>query len=279
MIPKFVRKIQDKKNSFDGLKLNNRAKKIKWTVFVFLIIIFLGSFGKIFYMVSELLFFVIAYLFYDLTKNLKLNMDIHILFLAWFMAFFIFHSIFVIKDTRYFVVMAPPLVYFMILGLSEIFNRIKFKIRNKNVVFPIIAIILTSIMLLSAASQIPHILKTNNENIIFNEQLEMASEWFVNYDPDYKNKNIYSDLWPNLSWYLKTDVKKVPIFKDNQTFLREVKNYSFNQENSKELNLYLESNNADYYFSVGQGLNLTSYEQIKQFGYMSVYKKKTKALI
>ena len=51
--------------------------------------------------------------------------------------------------------MAPPLVYFMILGLSEIFNMIKFKIRNRNIVFPIIAIILTSIMLLSAASQIP----------------------------------------------------------------------------------------------------------------------------
>ena len=103
----------------------------------------------------------------------------------------------------------------------------------------------------------------------------MASEWFVNYDPNYKNKNIYSDLWPNFSWYLKTDVKKVPIFKDNQTFLREVKNYSFNQEDSNEFNHYLESNNADYYFSVRQGLNLTSYEQIKQFGYMSVYKKKT----
>ena len=37
------------------------------------------------------------------------------------------------------------------------------------------------------------------------------------YDPNYKNKNIYSDLWPNFSWYLKTNVKPVPIFKDNYT--------------------------------------------------------------
>ncbi len=46
----------------------------------------------------------------------------------------------------------------------------------------------------------------------------MASQWFISYDPDYKNQNIYSDLWPNFSWYLKTNVKPVPIFKDNQTF-------------------------------------------------------------
>ena len=89
LIPKFVRKIRDKKNSFDGLKLNNRAKKIKWTVFVFLVIIFLGSFGKIFYMVSELLFFVMAYLFYDLTKNLKLNMDIS--YIVFGLVYGIFH--------------------------------------------------------------------------------------------------------------------------------------------------------------------------------------------
>ena len=37
-----------------------------------------------------------------------------------------------------------------------------------------------------------------NENIIH------ASDWFMNYDPDYKNKVIYSDIWPYFGWYLKT---------------------------------------------------------------------------
>ncbi len=87
------------------------------------------------------------------------------LFLTWFMAFFIFHSVYVIKDVRYFVVMAPPLAYFMILGLSEISKLIKLKIRNRNLTFPLLAIILTSIMLLSTASQIPYILQTNQDNV------------------------------------------------------------------------------------------------------------------
>ena len=77
---------------------------------------------------------------------------LHIMVFAWFMVFFIFNSIFVIKDNRYFVLMAPPVAYFMILGLNEISNRIKFNIKNNNIMLPLLAIILTIIILLSTAS-------------------------------------------------------------------------------------------------------------------------------
>ncbi len=103
-------------------------------------------------MVNEVLFFVMSYLIYDLSRNLNLkDMDLHLMFLGWFMVFFIFNSIFVIKDNRYFVLMAPPVAYFMILGLSGISNKIKFKIKNRNIIFPVLAILLTSIILLSTA--------------------------------------------------------------------------------------------------------------------------------
>ena len=119
-------------------------------------------------------------------------------------------------------------------------------------------------MLSSAASQIAVLEKANGND--FNKQIELASIWLKGYDPEYKNKNIYSDFWPNFSWYLKTNVKKVPLFKDN---------YILNQSDTISFNQYLLSNNADYYISVRQGLNLTSYEQIKQFGFLNIYKKKT----
>jgi 4-amino-4-deoxy-L-arabinose transferase-like glycosyltransferase len=268
----FFKIVTELKNKKYKLNLINRGK-ITYIIFIILAIIFLGSFGKISYIFSELLFFVITYFFYELTKNKIKNLDIHLMFLAWFMTFFIFHSIFVIKDVRYFVVMAPAVAYFMILGLSEISNQIHYKIRNMDVIFPLLAILLTSIMLLSTASQIPLILQENHDNIVFNEQIQNASEWFVNYDPNYKNKNIYSDLGPNFSWYLKTNVKSVPVFHGNQTFLTGIINFSFDQLDSNKFNQYLESNNADYYFSVRQGLNLTSYYPIKQFGYLIIYKK------
>jgi 4-amino-4-deoxy-L-arabinose transferase-like glycosyltransferase len=270
-IIKFMGKNRVNKNLFNDLSID-LPTKIKLILIIFLGVIFLASFGSIFYMASELLFFALAYLIYDVSKNKLNDMDIHLLFLAWFMAFFIFHSIFVIKDNRYFVLMAPPLAYFMILGLSEISKRIKVKIRNRNITFPIFALIFTSIILLSTASQIPHILEVNTDDVIFNEQLVLASQWFVNNESNYRNKNIYSDLWPNFSWYLKTNVKQVPVFKNNQTFHYGVGNSTFNQDDSNAFNNFLETNHADYYFSVYK-LNLTSYTIIKRFGFITIYKK------
>ena len=271
-----IKKIRDKKSIFKGFSLKIRTSKIKLIVLVILVIIFLGSFGKTSYMISELLFFVLSYVFYDIIKYMNLKyLDINILLLVWFMTFFIFHSVFVIKDNRYFVIMAPPVAYFMILGLSKLSNSLKIKIRNRNAVFPTFALLITSIILLSSATQIPLILHANNDKVTANEQMELASQWLVNYDPIYKSKIIYSDLWPNFSWYLKTNVKPVPVFKDNQTFSNGVKDYTFNQQDSNQFNYYLETNNADYYLSVRQGLNLTSYNLIKQFGIVSIYKKKS----
>ena len=272
---KLTQQMQSNNHFRFNLTLENRGTKIISLILVVLVIIFLLSFGKTIYMVSELLFLLIVILFYELNKNLNIkNMDLNMLFLTWFMAFFIFHSVYVIKDVRYFVVMAPSLAYFMILGLSEISKLIKVNIRKRNLIFPFIAIILTSIMLLSTASEIPYILQTNQDNVIFNEQIESASAWFVSYDPNYKNEILYSDLWPNFSWYLKTNVKPVPVFKGNQTFLVGVIDFNFNQTDSNEFNQYLVSNKAQYYFSVRRGLNLTSYTPIKEFGDLIIYKKK-----
>ena len=103
------------------------------------------------------------------------------------MTFFIFHSVFAIKDNRYFVIMAPPVAYFMILGLSEISNRIKFKFRNSNITFPLLAIILTMIMLLSTASTLPLFFKQTKIKNVTDEKMKLASQWLINYDPDYKN--------------------------------------------------------------------------------------------
>ena len=276
LLLKLIRKIQYKKNLFNGFDLKNTRTKIEFIIFVILGIIFLGSFGKIYYMINELLFFAIAYLFYDLIKNIQLkHLNLNIMFFAWFMAFFIFHSIFVIKDNRYFVLMAPPVAYFMILGLSELTNRIKINVKSKNITFPLIVILLTSIILLSTASYLPLIQQTNNNLSSANENIELASQWLTSYDTNYKNKIIYADTWPNFSWFLKTNVNPTPIFKDNQSFYEGIKNYNFNQEDSNAFNNYLTANNAYYYFSVHQGLNLTSYRVIKQFGNVSIYKRKT----
>ena len=256
------------------LDLSNRITQIKFISLFLAIIIFLGSFGKIFYMINEVLFFVIAYLTYDISRDFNIkNFNLSLMFFAWFMTFFIFNSIFIIKDLRYFVLMAPPVAYFMIRGLSEITRRINIKFRNRNIVFPVLAIILTVVMLLATASQIPDILNSNNDKVILNNEIKQSSQWFKDYDPNYKNQNIYSDLGPNYSWYLQTDVKTVPVFKDNQTFTNGVKDETFNQADSDQYNNFLITNNADYYISLREGLNLKYYTSIKQMGDVTIYKR------
>ena len=259
------------KNLVNDLNLK-RATKIKLLLFIVVGILFIESFAKTSYIVSEIIFFVLLYQLYDLVKNRIKNIDLHIMFLSWFMVFFIFSSVFVIKDDRYFLLMAPSVAYFITLVLSKISKTLNFKIRNINIVFPVIAIILTSIILLSTVNEIPNILTANNNEIIANQQIELASQWFANYDPNYMNQKIYSDLSPNFSWYLKTDVKQVPVFKNNQTFIN-VNNNSFTQEDSNEFNNYLTTNNVNYYLCIRQGLNLTSYIPIKQIGSVIIYKR------
>ena len=160
----FLRIFRDKDNRrlFDGINLKNNIFKIKLIALIVLGIIFLGTFDKTVYIVSELLFLPLAYLFYDISRDKIKDIDLHVMILSWFMVFFIFSSIFVIKDTRYFLLMAPPVAYLMILGLSEISKALNFKIKNINVVFPLIAVILTGIILFSTATQLPIIMNANN---------------------------------------------------------------------------------------------------------------------
>ena len=106
-----------------------------------------------------------------------------------------------------------------------------------------------------------------------NQDMGAASQWMINNVPDYKNQNIYADLWPNLSWYLQMNVKPVPGFKDNKVYSGGIDDNNFTQQDSNAYNSYLVENNVEYYLSIRQGLNLTSYKPIKQFGNLIIYKR------
>lgn len=270
-----------KRNSKNGKKILKEFKieksmtKLKLSLFMVLIVIFIASFSKISYMWSEVLFFGLGYLLYDLTKNLNIkNLDMDLLVFAWFMAFFIFHSLFLTKDNRYFVIMAPAVAYFLILGLSEVSKKLKFKIKNMNITFPLIALFLTLVIIFSTASFLPAINQSNEDNKVTNENIVLANEWLKNYDPTYKNKIIYSDLWPNFSWYLKTNVKMMPVFKDGNSYSGGVKEFNLTEQDNITYNKYLNDNNVNYYLCIRKGLNLTYYEPIKQFGNVIIYERK-----
>lgn len=248
--------------------------KFELLIFAVLTLIFIVTFGQVHYMVSEVIFLAVGLVFFTLINELNIkNIDLHILVFSWFMAFFIFNSVYVIKSSRYFILMAPGVAYLLLLGLRTVFNELTVKLKKGNLIFPVFALILTVFILLSTASLLPSIEDRFQGIKVTNEKIAIASEWFINYEPDYKNKVIYSNLWPYLAWHLKTDVKIMFTFKNNQAYLGGVKdNTTFTQQDNLASNNYLVDNNADYYFS-SDAINLTSYKPIKQFGSVSIYER------
>lgn len=248
--------------------------KFELLIFAVLTLIFIVTFGQVHYMVSEVIFLAVGLVFFTLINELNIkNIDLHILVFSWFMAFFIFNSVYVIKSSRYFILMAPGVAYLLLLWLRTVFNELTVKLKKGNLIFPVFALILTVFILLSTASLLPSIEDRFQGIKVTNEKIAIASEWFINYEPDYKNKVIYSNLWPYLAWHLKTDVKIMFTFKNNQAYLGGVKdNTTFTQQDNLASNNYLVDNNADYYFS-SDAINLTSYKPIKQFGSVTIYER------
>lgn len=260
------------KNSFQSLLENNGKMKLLSILIVSIILVF--SIEKVHYLVTESLFFIWCYLLYNWIKILKYkNIDLDFLFLSWLGTFFLFHSIYIIKDYRYFVSMAPATVYFMMRGFSWTISQFGFKIKNHNITQIIFALFITLLVIFSSFSSFSGIQEANNELKTLNEDSIAISDWFMQYDPDYKSKVVYSDFWPYSGWYLKMNVSKMPIFRDGDILYCGAKNYNFTEQDITAYNNELESHNADYYFSMRKGLNFTSYHPIKQIGLLILYQR------
>ena len=90
--------------------------------------------------------------------------------------------------------------------------------------------------------------------------VQSASYWLEDYDPNYKNENIYSNYDPAFTWALKKNVKfAVPSQYDNSAIFTE----------------YLMNNNADYYLDVytEPKINIPGYHIIKNVSTIAIYQK------
>ena len=191
------------------------------------------------------------------------------------MAFFIFQSIYIIKDHRYFIIMAPPIAYFLAKAYKLSANQLKIKLKNKNLTLYSIALILTILMMFSTANQLSDLEKNNQQNEIINQDAQQASYWLINHDPQYKSKVIYADLWPYFGWYLQTNVRIMPIIRNNQIlYYTGPKDYKFTKKDKIALNNELNKLKPDYYISAWKGMIFTSYEPIDKFGDFTIYSRK-----
>lgn len=259
-----------------SLKISSMKINFKLPILLLALFSFLITFGNVHYMISEVIFFVVIYLVFLILRDHKIDLDTDLLFFSWFMAFFIFQSVYLAKDHRYIITMYAPLAYFLIRGLYWASAELKVNFNNRNITKYLIACILVIMMVFSLFTQIPAVEKGNQKNKLFNKESKQASLWLINYDPNYKSKVVYADLSPYFAWHLQMNVKQMPLYKDNQTlYVGGIKDYNLTEEDYMAFKMELERINPDYYFSaLWDRMNFTSsYEPIVTIGNVTIFKR------
>ena len=244
-----------------------------FVIMLILVALFLITFAKVHYMISEFIFFGICYLAYLISNDFSVDLDKDLLFLAWFMAFFIFQSVFVAKDHRYFITMVAPIAYFLTKAFNRSVEEAKVKYKNINLTKYLFIILIIVAIFLSVSSQLHGIEEDNQNSKLFNQDAKAASCWLMSYDPDYKSKIIYADIWSYFGWFLQTNVGKMPIFRNNQTLYAGAKDYNFTEQDKISFNNKLEELKPDYYISAWKGMNFTNYQPIQKFGTVTIYQR------
>ncbi len=247
--------------------INNRFILIIMVFLVeILIISFIISLWGNSYLISELLMFSVILITYftlrkiEIIKGLEIKsvFRIDLMILIWFLTYLISHSFLSIKVDRYFVTMIPPMVYLIILGLSNTGNliaRLSHRIDQKKIISGVLILVLA--VTLFASSLQPYEDKVPYKVYGF---LEEGAKLMKTYDPQYKEKVIFSDQWPALSWYLKTNVQR---------------GYPLDFKTSDEFSHMLKNSNATYFISTyGRGaLNMDGYSIAAHDKLVYIYKQ------
>lgn len=253
-----------------------KFKNYKVPLLLLFIVLFLISIGKIHYMFSEVIFFFIAYIVFLISKDYEISLDMDLLFFSWFMAFFIFQSVYVAKDHRYVITMYAPLAYFLVRGLSWATSELEVNFKGKNITGYFMAIVMTLMMLLSVFTQYTAIEEGNQQNKLFNQESIQTSNWIKNNVPDYKSKVIYADFPSYFAWYLQMDVKQMPFYKNKEKlYAGGTRDLNLTPEDYVLFKTELERDNPDYYISlVWARMNFTSnYEEAQKIGSVIIFKK------
>lgn len=244
------------KKKIESIDSDGKRTIIHSLILVVLLCLGGGSFFYSSYLITELIFLAVLFTGYRLFKGTGEKLEMDFLFLSWFAAFFIFHSIIPLKVDRYFITMTPALAYFIILGLITVIEKYKSLLSFKKIkpehVYLIVAIIL---LVSTVAVHVGHTPKHG-----YGYYIQNSSDWLTQYDPSYQDKNIFSDYDPAVTWSLKKEVKfAVPrLYPDPEAFSR-----------------FLLDNDADYYIDAltDHKWEIPGYHVITKMGSIWIYER------
>jgi len=270
------------KNSFSYNKNGKNKKLAKIALSLILLLAVIASLFGGNYLITEALFLIFSLSLYMLLKELGLkDSQLDILMLVWLGTYLISHSFLTVKVDRYFITMVPALVYLIMGGVREtgvtigsLLNKnssIKKFMANKNSMMNqqdmvnkndsrnlVAGLLALGLVLFVLSSSLQPYIHHVPQGVYAN--LDEASIWLQEYDPQYQDKVIYSNHWPSFSWYLKTDVKR---------------GFPSDFKTTEEFSDMLQSHNATYYINTHEGeyFTLTGYHAIYKEGSLVIYEK------
>lgn len=247
------------KSKFRGsFNVSNRNKSLlKSILLISLLCLGIFSFFATSYFLTELIFICLFYVSYHFFNNSgSKNLKIDFLFLAWFMAFFIFHSVVPLKEDRYFITMSPALAYFILLGLTMFIEKFKFNIKNIKLNLSLRLYLVIGLLVFTNTFMLFGVHATHQG---YGGYIQSSCTWLEKNDPNYQDKAIYSNYDPAATWYLE---KKV-IFGVPSLYT-----------SSNAFSHYLISGNADYYIDTySSNPQIPGYHIIHTENTVSIYEK------
>ncbi len=253
----YIKKLFNKENR---AILKQENKKLKLSVILICLIVFLATYTKISIVYSEIIASIaLLALYYILNKTKMKYFTLDFAMFYWFMVNFIFFTYYSIKVDRYFIPMLPFFAYSIILSLDLIFDIFK-NVKYMDKIKTIAPIALVCVILVCsgvyALSNSPH----TYDNQMHDNFMTASSEekdvcnWLMEYDPQYMNKTIWADRGGDMSFFLKKDILPV-------------------EKISKESNFTdkLKDNNITYYIANYNNTVGHPYTKLYQSGEVSLY--------
>ncbi len=135
--------------------------------------------------------------------------------LAWTLAFFCFHDSWAQRVTRYYITMAPGVVYFVALGWKQLVRQAaEMAAAGSPAATGKLRVALTvPVVVVIAAGLALNVAGTSWSRDPAVTGAQETATWLASRSPD-PDTVVYSDLWPMTSWYLGRGVRAMPLFDD-----------------------------------------------------------------
>lgn len=168
------------------------AQTNKKVLFLLVSVIFILTFGRISFVLSEVLIVIWAISILRITGR-EDNIYIDLAMAVWFLAYLSMHSFHPVKVDRYLITALPSVAY----GISLSINQLSAMVRWRHA-----SDVLSSVVVLLMLSSAFYYMAGMPDHYAVVDAEKEAASWLMNHDPLFKDKVVASDRGPAFTWYL-----------------------------------------------------------------------------